>query len=210
MRPWLDQGRAHNPAFIKANMGCGTLVFNPDHGWLNFDQFPVPERGVLSLDLCQPPYDIRDNALDYILFSNILEHIPQRVPVYAGEFWYVMLEELLRITRAGGFWEIHGPDPRDAVYTLQVGGHTRLVGPHTFHHLTVRYNHGAIRTTALHDSFGAELLDVTRYPRLEWGKVTDWHLKRYLGRPLGDFAGKVLGHPGQIRMVLRIIKGARS
>ena len=210
MRPWLHPGLAKDPKYQKANVGCGTLAFDPEKGWTNLDQFGNAEHYVHTFDLCDLPYEFANNTFDYMFFSNVLEHIPDTVHGYPGEFWYSMLEELLRITKPDGIWEIHGPDPRDSVYTLQVGGHTRLVGTHTFEHLTLRYKHGAIRTTTLHDQYGAEWVDVGRYSRFEMGKITDWHLRRYLGRRLGDVAAKIVGGPGQIRMVLKIIKRERD
>jgi predicted SAM-dependent methyltransferase len=209
-RPWLSKDKEQDFNYRKANVGCGTLAFKPENGWYNLDQFPDYERGVMSFNLCSFPYDFPDDYFDYMFFSNVLEHIPDSIPNVEGEAWYNMLEELLRITKPGGIWEIHGPDPRDAVDTLQVGGHTRLVGPHTFEHLTIRYKHGAMRTTHLHDNFGAEWVDMGKYSRFKFGIITDWHLRRYLGRRLGDIAAKIIGKPGQIRMVLRIVKGARE
>ena len=209
-RPWLTEEKERDPDYLKANVGCGTMVFNPHRGWFNLDQFPDIEKGVMAFDLCKFPFPFPDNKFDYLLFSNVLEHIPDTIPDAPGEAWYNMLEELLRITKPGGIWEIHGPDPRDAVNTLQVGGHTRLVGPLTFEHLTIRYEHGAMRTTHLHDAFGAEWVDQGRYYQFKMGPITDWHLRRYLGRRLGDIAAKIIGKPGMIRMVLRIKKGSRA
>lgn len=209
-RPWLEGRLEDDPAFKKANIGCGTLVFSPKNGWDNFDQFPDAEHEVYQLKLTEPMDFIEDDTYDYLFFSNVLEHIPDTVPGVDGEIWYYMLEELLRITKPGGHWEIHGPDPRDAIYTLQVGGHTRLVGKHTFEHLTIRYTQGAMKTTELHDRYGMTLVDYGSYSRFKMGKITDWHFRKYLGRRLGDIAVKILGKPGQIRMVLRVEKGVRS
>jgi len=199
-----------DPTHIKANLGCGTLVFDPSHGWVNCDQFPDEEHGVMKMDLCTVPYPFADDTFDYVLLSNVLEHIPDTSPKYEGELWYTVIEELLRITKPEGVWEIHGPDPRDAIYTLQVGGHTRLVGPHTFEHLTIRYPQGAMKTTSLHDACGLEWVDTGRYSRFQAGIITDWHFRRYLGRRLGDIAAKVAGCPGQLRMVLRVVKEPRQ
>lgn len=209
-RPWLSDLAERDPTYIKGNVGCGTLAFNPKHGWINLDQFPDPENGVIEFDLCSFPYDFPDDHFDYLFFSNVLEHIPDTKPGVPGELWYNMLEELLRITKPDGIWEIHGPDPRDVVGTLQVGGHTRLVGPLTFEHLTIRYEHGAIRTTELHDKYGAEWVDQGRYYQFKMGIITDWHFRRYLGRKVGDVLTKIVGKPGMLRMVLRIVKGGRS
>jgi hypothetical protein len=209
-RPWLDEDLEKDRDYRKANIGCGTLVFNPDNGWVNYDQYPDRERGVKHMDITLLPLAIPDDHFDYIFLSNILEHIPDTVPELDGECWYHIIEELLRVTKNGGHWEIHGPDPRDAVYTLQVGGHTRLVGPHTFEHLTIRYPHGAMKTTALHDNYGLKMVDYGRYSRFQIGKITDWHLRRYLGRSLGDMVARIVGRPGQIRMVFQVIKGDRK
>jgi hypothetical protein len=210
-RPWLPSAMERDHRIIKGNIGCGTLVFNPGNGWVNLDQYPDPDNGVGYMDITMTPFDFDDDYFDYIFLSNILEHIPDTVPELEGECWYHIIEELLRVTKPGGFWEIHGPDPRDAIYTLQVGGHTRLVGPHTFEHLTIRYKHGAMKTTALHDNFGLEMVDYRAYSRFHIGKtITDWHLRRYLGRKIGDIAAKIVGKPGQIRMVFKVVKGDRD
>lgn len=207
MEPWLSDEDEADPEYRKGNMGCGTITFEPLNGWVNFDQYGDAEHLVHTLNLCDLPLDIPDDVFDYLYFSNVLEHIPMNVPDVVGEFWYHLLDELIRITKDGGVWEIHGPDPKDVVETLQVGGHARLVGPHTFNHLAVRYKHGAMYTTEMHDHVRAEFLDITRFYQWKAGVLTDWHLRRYLGRRLGDVAAKIVGRPGQIRMVLRIHKG---
>ena len=206
MRPWLDPSLESKPSYRKANLGCGTIVFSPDRGWTNVDQFGDHDD-VVECDLCEIPWPWNDNEFDYIFMSNILEHIPHHDNRYDGEFWFHIENELLRITKPNGIWEIHGPSPDNAVVELQRGGHCRLIGPVTFEHLVVCYHHGAMLLTKQHEKFRLRELDVHQWYGFGNGNgLTDWHARNYLGRRLGDIVSRILGHPCQIRMVYQVVK----
>lgn len=209
VRPWLPDTQAYDPHIIKGNFGCGTLTFDPMLGWLNLDQWDGENVVVWSLLDLPLPFD--DDYFHYIFMSNILEHIPQRVEKYEGEFWFSLIEELLRVTAPNGIWEIHGPDPRGATDNLQKGGHTRLVGPLTFQHLVVRYETGGARVTAMHERYGLKRMDHTEKRqhagyKVLIGKLTDWHLRKYLGWRLGNAVARAIGRPSHIRMVYQVVK----
>lgn len=206
--PWLDPEHEQDPEYRKANLGCGTIVFSPERGWTNVDQFGEMNDDVVEWDLCDIPWPWDDNEFDYIFMSNILEHIPHHDTRYNGEFWYHLENELLRITKSNGIWEIHGPSPDNAVVELQRGGHCRLVGPITFEHLVIGYQAGAMWVTKQHERFSLRELDVRQWYGFgdHNGGLTDWHARRYLGRRLGDLVSQVLGHPCQIRMIYQVVK----
>jgi predicted SAM-dependent methyltransferase len=209
--PWLDLEREKDPDFRKANLGCGTKVFNPDHGWVNVDQFGDPDHSIIQWDLARFPYPFEDDYFDFIFMSNILEHIPQSHPDVLGELWYSLEQELFRITKPGGLWEIHGPDPRNVIIELQRGGHCRLVGPVTFEHLVVKYHYGALQSARMHENLSLKRVDHTDKKWPAWYGfnimgLTDWHCRRYLGRRLGDLVARILGKPCQLRMVYQVVK----
>ena len=207
MRPWLPWQLERDPTFKKANLGCGTLLFDKANGWANVDQFAPRGMDVIPWDLTEIPGPFRDDAFDYVFMSNILEHMPHNLDRYTGEFWYHLENELLRITKPGGIWEIHGPDPRNAVVELQRGGHSRLVGDTTFEHLVVQYHAGAMAVTEQHEKYSLKRLDVRSWSGFgHRGGLTDWHARRYLGRRLGDAVSRILGRPWQIRLVYEVVK----
>ena len=209
--PWLDSEREQDPTFRKANLGSGTKVFRPDHGWVNVDQFCDPDHGIVQWDLCQFPYPFPDDHFDLLFMSNVLEHIPPRHPDVQGELWYSLIQELFRITKPGGYWEIHGPDPRNVVIELQRGGHCRLVGTITFEHLVVKYHHGALQIARMHELLSLKRVDHTAKKWPTWYGfevlgLTDWHARRYLGRWLGEIVSRILGRPYHLRMVYQVVK----
>jgi predicted SAM-dependent methyltransferase len=207
MRPWLSSDLERDPTFRKANLGCGTLIFNDENGWTNVDQFSPEGMDVLAWDMTEIPGPFEDDTFDYLLMSNILEHMPHNLDRYRGEFWNHLENELLRITRPGGVWEIHGPDPRNATVELQRGGHARLVGPVTFEHLVIRYHVGGMAVTEQHERFGLKVLDRrTWYGFGARGYLTDYNARKHLGRGLGDVVARVIGRPWQIRLVYRVVK----
>lgn len=207
MRPWLAPALERDPGYRKANLGCGTLQFSPERGWVNVDQYAPDGMDIVRWDMTDIPGPFEDNEFSYLFMSNILEHMPHNLDRYPGEFWYALEDELLRITKQGGVWEIHGPDPRNVVVELQRGGHARLVGDVTFEHLQVRYDAGAMHVTDQHEKYGLVKVDERSWYGFGGRKgLTDWHARRYLGRRLGDAVARVLGHPCQVRLVYAVVK----
>lgn len=184
-RPWLVKP---NPSHEHLNLGCGNVVFE---GFDNIDKHPGP--GITVLDITGNMWHLGfENMYNYIFMSNILEHIPPGQP-----FWN-LIDDLVKISKNNAIWEIHGPDPRDVVTTLQNVGHTRLVGPQTFRPLCGDHQGRALSLTRRTDSFRLERLDYTTFRRFKIGKITDWHFRRYLGLNVGK--------PATIRLVYRVIK----
>ena len=74
---------------IKLNLGCGYKI---KKGWVNVDTAPF--KGVnkyYNLDIV--PYPFKNNSVDIILMSAVLEHLQKPV---------LILEELNRILKVGG------------------------------------------------------------------------------------------------------------
>jgi len=203
--PWLEPFDAHLDLYSKLNLGCGTLVFEPKHGWVNMDREGGP--GVIEHDMYDIPWPFEDRQFEYVFMSNILEHV---CPLK----WFDVIEELFRITRDGGHWEIHGPDPDSVDITLQAPTHTGLVGPWSFLGFIITHDVGAadtVRVTSRHRLEPVDCVYDRNRPR-KWrrfygahvGPITDYHMRKYLGPRLGEFAARVLGRPWTLRLVYRV------
>src|SRR2546428_9117651 len=84
------------PAGRCLNVGCGRDL---RAGWVNVDVEAVP--GAIRASITHLP--LQDGALDYVLASHVLEHVPDVKRAIA---------ELARILRTGGTLEIRAPDYR--------------------------------------------------------------------------------------------------
>ena len=80
----------------KLNLGCGYDI-RPD--WINLDIAPLEGVDIVH-DLAEAPLPFRDNEFDYILCSDILEHILDYPKV---------LREIHRVLKPGGIVEIRTP-----------------------------------------------------------------------------------------------------
>lgn len=205
--PYLDSKRANDPGFRKLNLGCGSLAYNPENGWVNLDLNSGP--GITVHNIYDMPWPFADGEFDYIHMSNILEHICQ------SRFWE-FFDELNRVSKDGTIWEIHGPDPRNIVVTLQAPSHTTLVGPWTFQGFVNRVETGALDIGKKTEKFRLEPLDLVYHKNrpVKWHswhgfyfwKLSDWHFRRYLGRRLADPILKIIGKPWTLRMTFRVRK----
>ena len=85
------------------NIGCGTKLMESSklYKWINADLYDN-DKGVVKLDLENPPYDFPDNHFDIIRAYSVFEHINN----YEG-----MIKELQRITKNMGLWDIRVPFP---------------------------------------------------------------------------------------------------
>jgi len=83
----------------KLNLGCGRTILP---GWLNLDCYAAPGVDlVVDLEACQPGrIPLPDDALEELQASHVLEHIRATLP---------LMQELHRITRAGGLFTIRVP-----------------------------------------------------------------------------------------------------
>lgn len=193
-RPWLSKDKADDPGYKKLNLGSGTAILKPDRGWVNLDLYP--DEDVVCHDITKLPFPFKDDEFDYILMSHILEHIPHTVQGYSDNFMSALIDELLRISRPGCIWEVHGPDPRDILFALGNPSHVRVVSPHTF---SISVENGEL-----------ERLDHTihKWPvgrTIHFLGLTEWHFKKYLGRRSAEIAGRLVGRPIVLRMVFRVI-----
>lgn len=205
-KPWLPEDWAKDPNVSKLNFGSGTLVFDQDDGWINVDRNPGP--GIVQADVVRGlPFP--DDTFDYVHLSNVMEHICPLV------IWSV-LEELARVSKDGCVWEILGPDPRNVVVTLQAAGHTTLIGPWTFFTLWKRRGAGDLDMARTTEKWYPEPIDHEFNPEgparwkswygFRFGNITDWHLRRYFGRRIGDVLSRILGRPWTLRLVYRVVK----
>lgn len=71
----------------------------------------------------------KNDAFDYILARDVMEHIPHRVTDKSGEFFHRIVDDMIRITKSGGKWEIISPHRPEI---LGAAGHTRLIDESTF------------------------------------------------------------------------------
>ena len=161
---------------MKLNLGAGRVIFpaEPEDkggdealpypvpcyepGWVNIDKYPNPGINI-ALDLFKFPWinpeawaiePFKDNSVDYIYCSHIVEHIPHKaeltpgLPIYWADQYrlmiehldgfFVFFEECWRIMKPGALMCITAP------FGLSVGGlidptHTRLIFPQTFIYL---------------------------------------------------------------------------
>lgn len=79
------------------NLGCG---FDKREGWVNADAYEVCNPDLL-LDLNKVPLPWKDNSVDEIYCSHVLEHV---------EDWWPTFVEFSRILKLGGILEIRVPD----------------------------------------------------------------------------------------------------
>jgi len=121
--------RYHKRRGAKLNLGSGTDI---REGFVNLDWVAAP--GVLQWNVeCDRwrghvlPFP--SGTFSYILMRDILEHIPHRVPDLQGEFFYPLVEDLLRVSRPGCVWEIISPSRPESMGAC---GHTRLIDTSTF------------------------------------------------------------------------------
>lgn len=205
--PWLSRNLAECPDYPKLNLGCGSLVYNPDHGWSNMDIQPGP--GIIQHNMYDFPWPFPDDTFEYVHMANILEHVCQNR-------WFDVMNELFRITRPDGHWEILGPDPANTEITLQAPSHSSLVGPWTFNGWINRVDQGALDIAYSTERNRLIPVDMeyskdrpirwTRWYGFHLGNLSDWHLRRYFGRRIGDVLARILGRPWTLRLVYRVVK----
>ena len=81
---------------LRLNLGCGKRVLD---GFLNLDKFPVDGRvGFLDLDVF--PYPFKNDSVDEVVLSHVLEHLVDPLHV---------VEECHRILKPGGVLQVDLP-----------------------------------------------------------------------------------------------------
>ena len=88
---------------MKLNLGSGSKILK---GYVNVDKFQYYNPDVVH-DLEKFPYPFKDNSIDEILLSHVLEHIGQNPDVFNN-----IIKELYRICKNNSIVDIRVPHPR--------------------------------------------------------------------------------------------------
>lgn len=110
----------------KLNLGCGEDI---KKGWINLDKHNDYSANVIH-DITNPlPFD--DNYFDYVLCSHVIEDFIDPLP---------LIDEMIRITRKGGYITIKVPNETCAWISLN---HKRGFSLNSFIHFSKRkdYNY---------------------------------------------------------------------
>lgn len=95
---------------ININLGCGN---NPQDGYINYDKYPIDDR-VKYIDLNVLPLPFKDNSVDEILLSHVLEHL---------FYPYEVIMECYRILKKGGVLYVNLPTTMRASLCHRSVGH---------------------------------------------------------------------------------------
>ena len=158
-----------NPDLKKLNIGCGC---HPISGFYNVDlvKYPgVDQKIDLSETLPWP-----DNTWDIIYASHVLEHISNL---------YSLIEELLRISKPGAYWEVHSPVGWN---TMAAVDHCRIVTEGTFGQWFPQ-NYQGSPWEALGIKPPGFIKVIKKYYSREFkiGPITGYHARKYLGLEIG-------------------------
>lgn len=127
------------PKFIPELSECLNLGSGVDlrKGFVNLDKADI--EYIENIEFIQWDFEYDRNfgfllpfphsAFDYILARDVLEHVPHRVPGDRGEFFFQLVDDMLRISKHGAIWEIISPCRPDS---MGAPGHTRLIDESTF------------------------------------------------------------------------------
>ena len=88
---------------MKLNLGSGSKILD---GYTNVDKYDYYKPDVVH-DLEVFPYPFKDNSIDEILLSHVLEHIGQSPDIFLG-----IVKEFYRICRGNSIIKIIVPHPR--------------------------------------------------------------------------------------------------
>jgi hypothetical protein len=88
---------------IKLNLGCGSKILQ---GYINIDKFDSYNPDIVH-DLEKFPYPFKDNSVNEILLSHVLEHLGQSPDTFNN-----IIKELYRICLNGSKINIIVPHPR--------------------------------------------------------------------------------------------------
>jgi predicted SAM-dependent methyltransferase len=163
---------------MRLNLGCGDARME---GYLNVDK----EAGCKPdkiLDLEVFPWDFKDNSVDQIILSHVLEHLGQTSQTYL-----LIMRELYRICKAGAKIDIKVPHPRHDDFITDPT-HVRPILPGQFNMYSKKQNkewrEQGVANTPLADYLDIDLevedvtwvLDNRWLQRLQDGKITSEEL----------------------------------
>lgn len=134
---------------VRLNLGCGRDVRS---GFVNVDKIDLhtPGRAFIQVDvekeLLSP---FIDDQFDYILARDFLNHLPHRTQYFDGEFWNLIVDEMMRVSKNGAVWELIHPC-RPA--SLENGGHCRIVGVGSFNYWLMGEEMGSLEAQEVRGS----------------------------------------------------------
>ncbi|WP_256545633.1 methyltransferase domain-containing protein [Halobellus inordinatus] len=160
-------------AYRRVNLGSGD---NYREGWLNVDhrrEGPGNRGGTVKVDvladLNEPPWPFEDDAFEYALLDNVMEHLDDHLAT---------IQELHRILEPGGVAEVAGPH-WNAVSAWRDPTHTRPFDYRVFDHYLVD------------DLFEVESIDVWKPGKAKYipDRFALW-LADHIGHIVGGFRVK--------------------
>jgi len=88
---------------MKLNLGCGSKIYE---GYVNVDKFDIYNVDIQH-DLEKTPYPFKDNSVEEIILSHVLEHLGQDPEVFIN-----IIKEFYRICKNQALIKIDVPHPR--------------------------------------------------------------------------------------------------
>ena len=163
---------------MRLNLGCGDVHMN---GYLNVDKEVecLPDK---IQDLEVLPWDFKDDSVDQIILSHVLEHLGQTSQIYL-----LIIKELYRICKTGAKIAVTVPHPRHDDF-LTDPTHVRPILPGQFYMYSKRHNkewrEQGVANTPLADYLDVDfevgdvtwVLDNKWLQRLQNGKITSAEL----------------------------------
>lgn len=202
----------------KLNLGCGRDIRPQKEGWTNLDAVPLDGVDVVH-DIVDLPYPFDDEAFEWVLASHVLEHIPPLLPAPAGpgprkgsgpaepagptegaapprgtsaihrDAFVAVVEELHRILAPGGVLHVKVPhyarEPYDYFHNPT---HYRLISHRSFEGFLGMEGTCIIYLTDAR--FRSMQTRTNRRARLLGGRITAYHLRKYLGTDNLPFVSK--------------------
>jgi SAM-dependent methyltransferase len=184
----------------KLNLGCG---FDKREGFVNADSFEACTPEVL-FDIETTPWPLPHNGFDYVLMKHVLEHVGADFATFKR-----VMQELYRVTAAGGIIEIHVPHFRHDTWWSDPT-HVRAFTPLTFQMMSKRQNDEWIARKANYTMLAYALevdFEVAQasqtYDPNWWSRVERGELSREQLRALGD---QQWGVVKELQIQLRAVK----
>lgn len=189
--PFRTYPEERDPKGLKLAPGDGWVAFGvgsrPVKDFWNTDL--IGGLSVAPMDLTVLPLPFLDNEVDLAFFPHVLEHIPRTVAGWRGDFFFYLINDIIRIVRNGGIIEIHSPHWLSPG-SLGAIGHHRTVNTVTFHPWRERWNTHSNELFHIMGKLRLRKKIVIR--SLKIGPITDWHFRHYLGAEIGRVSNLVM------------------